>query len=608
MTDWIPRSPGVTLIRMIFAVIDQIVYKMITWVYEIFFTIAGVDFLGGDIVRSIYSRVQLILGVFMIFKLAVSILQGIVSPDAVLDKKRGMGTIVTRIIVSLLMLSLIAPMNISNASNEWEQQVNDNGLLFGTLYSLQNRILSNNTIGRLIVGSNTADEMTSSQSLSETGNLFSNTVLRTFIGINVKEDSTTMVCPNMDSSILEIYNDQTAAPGKLLSIVNIGCDKASGNSSSLFSDVIQEFIGTEQYAFSYYFGVSTIAGVVILVILIGYSVDVAVRVFKLAILRLVAPIPIIAHINISAKEGKGEDAFGSWTRALISTYLDLFIRLAVIYFGLFIVQAICINGFELGNNHTSSAIANAFAGLFIIIGLMFFIKQAPNYIKSVLGIKPGPGSIGMNAMAVVAGNIQAGTPLRSLRDAQSMLGTVNEAIAKQNFGDKSEGHGLLYTTRKDAIKKIKEDYDRDLHQEFYKRGLDIDDYNYNIKDADGNVIGTVQGLDYSDYKKHLFEDAKAVKATQAATALSNNKARYSARMNTHAPSDGRGVTARSGDTEHTAAYTPQAQYMYKSPPTAPAKEWEKTPRYSDMPRRGSNTPPPDSSKNPPSTPPTGPTP
>lgn len=590
-TDWMPRNPIITAVRWIFAIIDQVVYGLLSIMYQIFFTISGLDIFTSDVLRTIYTRVQIILGVFMVFKLAVTILQGLVNPDVVLDKKRGMGTIVSRIIVSLLMLSLMAPLNIS-ATNEWEKQVNNHGILFGTLFSLQNRILSNNTIGRLIIGPGVSEQMTSPDNLSKVGSLFSSTVLKTFIFPNVVAGTNNKVCPNIDSDVLSTYNNPSSSAGEILSLINVGCESEGG----LFASII----GSGKYAFSYFLGLSTIAGIVIVVILIGYCVDVAVRVFKLAILRLIAPVPIISHINISAKEGKGEDSFSLWTKALISTYLDLFIRLAVIYIVLFFVQTILVSGWQTTINYGSGNILiGAFAQLFIIIGLMFFAKQAPKYIKEVLGFKGSP-SIGMTAMSTIMGNIQGGERVGSFKDAVSMFGTVNETVAKTNFGDKSEGHGLMYNTKKATIKKIQEDYDRDLRQEYYKRGLDIDDYSYQIKNNAGNVMGTVEGLDRSHYSKHLFEDAKSVKARSSADALSNNKYRYTARMNTHAPSDGRGVTARTGDTEHTSAYTTPGQYVYTNSSDG------RTMRYSDMPPKGSHSEPPDSSKNPPSTPPTTP--
>ena len=568
MTDWLPRNPIVTMFRNIIAVIDQIVYTLMSYLYQIFFAVASVDFLNGDVVSSIYQRVQLILGVFMIFKLAVSILQGIMSPDAVYDKKGGMGKIITRIIVSLIMLALMAPINVPSPSNEFEKQIDSNGLLFGTLFSLQNRVLSNNTIGRLMLGtSDAAENATSSQSLKQTGDLFATTVLKTFIGVNMKEDGG-KVCGNIDSDIMKIYNSPKSTPGQLLSIVSISCEQAANGSGggSLFSNIIQEFVGSDQYAFAYFLILSTAAGIIIDILLIAYSVDVAVRVFKLAILRLIAPIPIISHMHISAKEGKGADAFSIWTQSLISTYIELFIRLAVIYFVLFILNSILVNGINFTYG-TSSTIINGFATLFIIIGLMFFARQAPNYIKSVLGIKSsGGGSIGLTALTTATANIQAGTPvfgsgnvLDRLHNFNEFGRTINEEVATKHFGDKDfQGHGELWKKRKDIIKKVKDDYERDLHQEYYRRGLDIDP-------ADNNPVQKRWWL-HDDY----------IKAKNKSNQLESNSRRYSGELQYYHRATGRGNAVRraqalkpNGVTELQNGNIPPQQTPPQQPPSNP---------------------------------------
>ena len=83
--------------------------------------------------------------------------------------------------------------------------------------------------------------------------------------------------------------------------------------------------------------------IIMALIITGFTIDIAVRAIKLAVLRLVAPVPIISYIN-PPKQGGG--AFDNWVKSLISTYVDLFVRIAIVYFGLFLIQIIhCIPGF-----------------------------------------------------------------------------------------------------------------------------------------------------------------------------------------------------------------------------------------------------------------------
>ena len=549
-TDWMPRNPIITAVRWIFAIIDQVVYGLLSIMYQIFFTVSSVDIFSGDVLRTIYTRVQIILGVFMVFKLAVTILQGLVNPDVVLDKKRGMGTIVSRVIVSLLMLSLMAPLNIS-ATNEWEKQVNNHGILFGTLFSLQNRILSNNTIGRLIVGPGVSEQMTSPDNLSKVGSLFSSTVLKAFIFPNVVAGTNNKVCPNIDSEVLSTYNNPSSSAGEILSLINVGCESEGG----LFASII----GSGKYAFSYFLGLSTIAGIVIVVILIGYCVDVAVRVFKLAILRLIAPVPIISHINISAKEGKGEDSFSLWTKALISTYLDLFIRLAVIYLVLFFVQTILVNGFQITTNYGSANIViKAFTTVFIIIGLMFFAKQAPKYIKEVLGFKGSP-SVGMTAMTTMIGNLRGGNDWKKSWDATS------EAVAEQAFGDKGKGKtgffDTIQNTSKAVADKISDKAEKGMVTEYYKRALDIDEkYGENYA-----------GVDQAKNQGRWWQTEDAQANLTASATYKNNYKRYAAqRAQTPDLASGRGNTVRGSiNTNIPPVHGGSSQTARNVPTTAP---------------------------------------
>ena len=63
------------------------------------------------------------------------------------------------------------PISIPNPKNEYEIQINNNGLLFGTIYSLQRRILSNNTIGRLVLGTTDNDSGFKASSSYDDNNL-----------------------------------------------------------------------------------------------------------------------------------------------------------------------------------------------------------------------------------------------------------------------------------------------------------------------------------------------------------------------------------------------------------------------------------------------------
>lgn len=444
MTDNTVANIWGDIIRTIYRLLDTVVYWLLGLMYQIFFNVASAELFTNETVKNFYGRVQLILGVFMIFKLAVSIVKGIVNPDTFVDKKEGMGNIIYRIMFALVMLTIIAPINIPNARNEYEIQLNNNGLLFGTLYSLQNRILSNNTLGRLILGTNDGNTVQTggsnknqTQKLKDSANLFTSTILKGFIRINLKDGATdetksgNWMCQDLDEDTKKIYTDLHADPELVIGLTSKKCD---ADDASLVAKV---FNSNQRYMFAYRGLISAIVGGVFVYILLNFTIDVAVRAIKLAILRLLAPIPIIAYIDPSGEK----QAFSSWTKLLTSTYLDLFLRLAIIYFVIFLVEDITKNGLVINQ---ATGIVGILTYIFIFLGLFIFAKQAPKFIKQVFGMKDDGGKMfgGLGAALGVAGGVGAaaigsvgafGAGMRASRMADETRQSFGENVNPNSF-------------------------------------------------------------------------------------------------------------------------------------------------------------------------------
>ena len=82
---------------------------------------------------------------------------------------------------------------------------------------------------------------------------------------------------------------------------------------------------------------STVVGVVVILLLITFCMDIAVRSIKLAFLQLVAPIPIISYVD--PKSGK-DGMFKKWYEMCFKTYISLFIRLIALYFAVYIISRV----------------------------------------------------------------------------------------------------------------------------------------------------------------------------------------------------------------------------------------------------------------------------
>lgn len=424
---WENSEPGIIYdgLRSFCTIFDGIATTLLGGIYKVFFLVANATIVSGDVIKVFYSRIQLILGILMIFKLAMSILNIIINPDSIKDQKQGPSKIVTRIVVSLFMLTLVIPINIPNAADKsLNAYINDHGILFGFLYKAQDSILSENILAKLILGTssdNTADDM-DVNNLSDVGNVMASTVLKVFIRINVKDD-TDPPCEDSETCENTIcaaevneshYAEENIDPQVILSHINDSCGRGS----------------SERYAFGYTPIIGAIVMLIMTIVITGFTVDIAVRAIKLAILRMVAPVPIISYIN-PPKQGGG--AFDNWTKSLISTYVDLFVRLAIVYFGLFMIQIIMNGGMDIfGSNVQGFTFTSGVAFIFIILGILVFMRQAPQFIKDVLGIKGKPmGNVGLSSMMAGTASLLGGAGLAGAGAAAiGAFGAASEAAAQ----------------------------------------------------------------------------------------------------------------------------------------------------------------------------------
>lgn len=427
---WENSEPGMLNdgLRSFCAMFDGVATTLLGGIYKVFFLVANATIISGDVIKVFYSRIQLILGILMIFKLAMSILNIIINPDVVKDQKNGPGKMVTRIVAALFMLTLVIPINIPNATaKSLNAYINDHGILFGVLYKAQDSILSENILAKLILGTSSnadADDM-DVNNLSDIGNSMASIVLKVFVRINVNDDtlpacdyasdddpcSNTVCAAEVNESH---YAEENVDPQVILSHINDSCGRGSD----------------ERYAFGYTPIIGALVMLIMALIITGFTVDIAVRAIKLAVLRLVAPVPIISYIN-PPKQGGG--AFDNWTKSLISTYVDLFVRLAIVYFGLFVVQIIMNGGLDIfGSNVQGFTFTSGVAFIFIILGILVFMKQAPQFIKDILGIKGKPmGNVGLSSMMAGTASLLGGAGLAGAgAAAMGAFGAAREAAAQ----------------------------------------------------------------------------------------------------------------------------------------------------------------------------------
>lgn len=469
MTDLSEYHWYVAVFRSIFAMLDKIIYDLLAGVFNIFYMVAGAELRTGEVVTQFFGRIQLIFGIIIVFKLVISLFTGIIDPDSISDQKKGVGSIIKRIVVVLFMFTLIIPLNIpieneNNSSDKnsmmtWNERMNQSGILFGTMYELQSRILNGNVIQNIILGNMETDDRNNAYSSS--GDIISTYLLQSFVLVNLQEGeedytkSENWMChghiegeEKLEKWINLAYStysyssetqvDYEMIRSYLLNNINMNC-KGAGEKEikvkwyytlipflAVWDNVVSPTLGFsgERYFFVYHLLLSSIVGVLFIIMIISLTIDVAVRVFKLVLLRLISPVAILSYVD-----PKSEKTFNNWVKAVSTTYLDLFVRIAVISFIMLFIRILPSVDFDI----PGSSLIKLFAHIALDFGLLFFAKEAPKFITETLGIdsKGGMGLFSgfgkLRAATSAVGGIASGA-ISSASATRANGGNVGRSI------------------------------------------------------------------------------------------------------------------------------------------------------------------------------------
>ena len=506
--------------RVIFFHLDKVVFGLIDDIYGLLLQLARTSIFDQDIISQFSQRVYAIVGIFMLFKVSVSLINYILNPDDFTDKEKGFTSIIKRIVLSLAMIVLVP-------------------YIFNEAYELQSIILEENSIMTMVFGSPAQRTEIAGITLPNktyadmAGQKIQFTVLFAFTQPNYQEFSgdsyfdlsgcrepyakyvsadrcpkggtycigqfkfrkkakTTVNPDNEETSsfIYELnpscfgyYNPDTdlyeAKPadggneaGNEAQLLHgfsnnpPGAEAptafqnyAQGVAQQSFDLMFKENIilakeqptgnnGEGRYLINYKFPVSTVVGCAVVYILFLFCIDIALRSVKLGFLEMIAPIPILSYVD--PKSGK-EGMFKKWFQMCTKTYAELFFRLFALYFGIYVISLIG----TFRDVITGEIVDNWVVRVFLIIGILMFVKKLPEILKEVLDIKTN-GKFELNPMkkledemwggkritgaaaGVAGGTIGALTGAGVLR---GITGGVQGFMGNKGFGDTLKNTG-----------------------------------------------------------------------------------------------------------------------------------------------------------------------
>ena len=392
-----------SLFQKILLFLDSVVYWAVSMCYQLFVRLATFRLFEDSFFSDFASRIYSILGVFMLFYLAYALLNALIDPEKLTGDK-GVSKIASNLVISLILLGLVPT-------------------IFDYAYRLQNYILSSDIIGAIILGSSPIDpnsdsnsEIGGDEAMIKFGDSLAFTVLNTFV--------------NPDNYNVKAANNYTWYDFKIEVL-----EESNYSNLPSFSDAVvgeQVIVGSnEEAAITYYGFISTVTGAFLIYILLSFTLDLGVRVIKLAFCQLIAPIPIIMRVRPSKKS-----TFDKWVKTTLSVFFEVFTRVALMYIAVYFIQSIW--QYDVFKNF--EGIIGKLAMVVVILGIFAFIKQAPKMLSDMLGIESGNLKLGIGEKLKAGGFFAGGALLGA-----GVTGLVRNAVGGiSHIGNQwGSTHGFL---------------------------------------------------------------------------------------------------------------------------------------------------------------------
>lgn len=453
----------VDIFRALFGILDGIIYGLISTAYNLIEEIAHYKVFSTETIGEFTGRIYAILSIFMLFKVSFSFINYMINPDSFTDREKGVQKVIMNIVVMFIML-VMCPWG------------------FEQLWNLQASILDENIIGNFIFADNSSTDQTLNRIqfdpvcgtndtnqysvAASNGDYIALMTLKGFfqfytedeLGVGYKEYNSDF------EKIADKVCDATT-PDDLLVRKIYNADTATTFENWPSDD--------DFYLIHYRFIISTAVGVVVLLILVSFAMDIGMRVVKLSFLELMAPIPIISYIDpASGKNGM----FKKWLREVGGTWASVFIRLLALFFAVSIIQKVGdLQYIGNLNNHEASF----WVQLFVIIGALMFAKKLPQLITDITGIKLD-GGFNINPMKKIreqalGGNFAAGAITGVAAGGLALAGgvvsnaanlgknlsknlknsdSVKEGFQRTFFGTDKDGNTRAFLNGKTGIKAV----------------------------------------------------------------------------------------------------------------------------------------------------------
>ncbi len=330
---WLISGGWLYAVRAVEFIIDKTLCNFIATIYKYFLEILEGTMFNEDLVNDIVMNIYIFIGVVIIFRLILVLMKYLINPDLVADAKLGTNTLIKRVLIGFVGILFIPT-------------------IFDIGMRLQAAIIKDQIIQKLIIPRAAIDAV--GDHIQDGGKYMGAYVLAGFVNPSSVATQTT-------KSEFEV----AVQKGDFSNVkVNRGGFLRDAN----------------DYEYSYIIVVSTICLLKVLSHVLTYTVDLAVRAFKMLVFQILAPIAMVEYMISGADSG----VFANWKKAVIACYASIFAKVASLWFVIFVT--LLMSGSLPGyTNGSLLATDDYLLRAIIIIALIGFMMDFPKLIGDVFG-------------------------------------------------------------------------------------------------------------------------------------------------------------------------------------------------------------------------------
>lgn len=447
--------------------LDGVIYSVVSYVYKIFMLMSQIKFSRiFDMMEPLIDRVKAVIIVLVLYKLGRSLIEYMINPAKATDDKSGGAALVKNLFITAALLILYP-------------------FLFGVM----------NDISLLIIGSEDGDYEYLGQLIDTVGGNDEGLLIRFVWGSSGAADNVDMgEWLAHETLTLFLHDQDSTGSGITTTYVDEHALKINVKDGATYNfteahNIVDDIGVNVEYTLPF---VSSIMGFYLIYSIAKVAIEIGVRMFKLIILQILAPLAIVTIID----NGTSSNTLKTFLKTYISVFLEAITRIAIVYIITTFVAAFIGDITSYFGDVASIQESVITRGLICIIVLVAGYKVIgilPKFIDEALGTKmassAGGGGFGKFAAGLIGGAIGGAVGLGSglatgIAGGAGFTGTIANMVGGAAGGVRSgiKGKNIAeYFKNQSANSQA----NRDRAQRFARQGGGLRMLGHNIESGLG---------------------------------------------------------------------------------------------------------------------------